>query len=491
MSFIDGTAVNVALPILQADLHASAADVQWVVEGYALFLSALILIGGSLGDIFGRRLMFGCGIALFALASLTCAFAPNAIVLVAARCLQGVGGALATPGSLALISGAFEGEARGRAIGLWSGFASIAGAGGPVIGGFLAQHFSWRYVFLLNLPFALIVIVILVFRVEETRDENDPRVVDWTGAVLATIGLGALVYALIGFQSGRFEPRSILTAVIGVFTLVAFVLYEKRARVPMMPLDTFGSRIFSMTNIYTFVLYAALGGSLYFVPFTLIDVQHYTPTAAGAVLLPLVLIQFVASPWSGGLLARIGPRIPLAIGALGAAGGFALFARPGIGGSYWTTYFPAVLVLGIGVALFVAPLTTTVMDSIDKSRSGLASGINNAVARTAGLIAVAALGIVLSAVFADGFSARISQAHVSAQTQAIAQNDRSKLTAGTVPPDIPVQDRPAVLVAIQEGYLAGFRAVMFVSAALCVFAALLAWAFIPATPRKVPGVGHT
>jgi len=479
MTFIDGSAVNVALPILQADFHASAADVQWVVEGYSLFLSALILIGGSLGDIFGRRLIFSIGIAAFAVASLACAFAPNMNVLILARCIQGCGGALAVPGSLALISATYQGVARGQAIGTWSGAASLTAAAGPVIGGYLAQHFSWRYVFLINLPLAVVVLVIAFWHVEESRDDAADFTVDWLGATLATAGLGSLVYGLIRLQDGQLDIAGLVCCAAGVVLLGAFLACEQREKVPMMPLSLFASKVFSAANIYTFFLYAALGGSLYFVPFALIDVQGYSPTAAGAAFLPFVFIQFAASRWSGGLVERIGPRTPLVIGAAVAAAGFALFARPGIGGSYWTTYFPAATVLGIGGAFFIAPLTTTVLDAVGRERSGTASGINNAVARTAGLVAIAAMGIVLAGVFARGFDPAIAHAHVSSATRALVNEHRAQLVAGTLPPGVPAGDRAIVERAQHENYLAGFRAVMLTGAAVSLLSAALAWFLIP------------
>ncbi|HEX3550772.1 MAG TPA: MFS transporter [Candidatus Elarobacter sp.] len=483
MTFIDGTAVNVALPVMQRELNANAAQMQWVVEGYALFLSALILLGGSLGDLYGRKRLFVAGVVVFALASAACAAAADVRVLIAARCVQGVGAACAMPESLALISASFAGAERGRAIGTWSGFAAITGAIGPVLGGWLAQHASWRWVFVINLPIALAVCAIAWRGVPESRDEAMLRRLDVPGAVLATLGLGAFTYGLIAAQGARPGAGALGAIVGGLIVLGLFVLAERRAPAPMMPLELFRSRVFFAANAYTLFLYAALGGSLYFLPYLLVDVQRYTPTAAGAAGLPFVLLMFVLSRWSGGLVARIGARIPLVGGALLAGAGFATYAIPGIGGSYWTTYFWPAVLLGLGGALFVAPLTTTVFEAVDTEKSGVASGVNNAVARTAGLIAVAALGIVLAAVFNGGFDARIARHHVSAQTARIARDDRARLYAGTVPSDVPATDRPAVAAAVREGYLAGFRAVMLVSAAVCVVAAGVALVAIPGRTR--------
>lgn len=479
MSFVDASAVNVALPVIQIDLHASAADAQWVVEGYALFLSALILIGGSLGDLFGRKRIFGVGVAIFSLASVACAFATTPALLVGARCVQGIGGALLTPASLALISATYEGAARGRAIGTWSGFASLTGAAGPVIGGFLAQHFSWRYVFLINVPAALVVLAIIATRVPESRDDDVPRIVDGFGSVLATLGLGALVYGLIRLQANIVDGAGIAAGVAGVVLLGCCIAWEARAIHPMMPLQLFASRAFSAANLYTFLLYATLGGSLYFLPFALIDAQNYSPTTAGAALLPFVFMQFFASRWSGGLVARIGARTPLAIGAIAVACGFALFARVGLGGSYWTTYFPGALALGLGGVFFVAPLTTLVMDAVDRSRSGIASGINNAIARTASLLAIAVLGIVYAGVFSTTFSDCVRAASVAAPTRVLVAANPGRFATGIVPADVPRSDRAVVGLAMREGTIAGFRVVMLLSAGISLAAALMALLFVP------------
>ena len=405
MAFIDGTAVNVSLPVIQRDLHTTTGQTQWVIEGYSLFLSALILSGGAFGDLYGRRRIFAIGIALFAVASLGCALAGNITALIVARCIQGIGGALSTPGSLSLISSAYDEQTRGRAIGMWSGFSSLTSAAGPVIGGWLTQDFSWRYVFLINVPIAIVVLLIVAFHVPESRDESADRRIDVTGAALVTLALGLLVYGLIAMNAGRISAPEVAMVCAGLVLLWLFVLFERHTPDPMMRCDLFASRAFSVANIYTFLLYGAIGGSLYFVPFVLINVHHYSPTAAGASLLPFVFSMVVLSRWSGGLVARIGPRTPLLLGAILAGLGFLAYALPGSDGSYWTTFFPAATILGLGGALFVAPLTTTVMDSVSVDHSGVASGMNNAIARTAGLIGIAALGIVVTSApsYVSGF----------------------------------------------------------------------------------------
>lgn len=476
MSMIDGTAVNVALPIIQRELNATSAGVQWVVESYLLFLSSLILIGGALGDRFGRKLVFGIGIVVFALASIWCGFAHSIGQMIAARSVQGIGGALATPGSLALISASFSGEARGRAIGTWSGFSAMTTAIGPVLGGWLAQSVSWRAVFFINVPLAVAVLVILVLWVPESRDDSAPGRVDVLGATLATLGLGALVYGLTLLQGGALDPAGIGATLAGLALLALFVRVERTERVPMIRLDLFKSRMFTVTNLYTLLLYAALGGSLFFVPFDLINVQGYSPSAAGAAFLPFILIMFAFSRVSGGLVARIGARAPLAAGAFVAGLGFIAYAFAGVGRSYWTSFFPAAAILGIGGALFVAPLTTAVMDSVDTAHSGIASGINNAIARTAGLIAIAVLGIALATAFERQLGAGLAQASATPATLATIARDRASIVAGRVPDGIrDPRQRALVHREIVRAYTAGFQAVMLLSAGISWLAALLAF----------------
>ncbi|GIW08542.1 MAG: MFS transporter [Dehalococcoidia bacterium] len=482
IAFIDGTVVNVALPALQADLGATVADVQWVVESYTLLLSALILVGGSLGDRYGRRRMFGAGIAIFAIASVACGLAPTPPTLIAARAAQGIGGALLVPGSLAIISAAFPESRRGRAIGLWSGFTGITMAIGPVLGGWLIEHLSWRWVFFLNLPIAAVVIAILLARVPETRDETATGRLDWAGALLVTIGLGGLVYGLITASvEGLTTVGVVVSLAGGAIALIAFLSVEARVEQPMLPLRLFRSRAFSGANLLTLLLYAALGGSLFFLPFNLIQVQGYSATAAGAAFLPFVLIMFVLSRWAGGLVDRYGARLPLIVGPAIAAIGFALFAIPEIGGSYWTTVFPAVAILGLGMGITVPPLTTVVMDSVDQRHVGTASGVNNAVARTAGLLAIALLSLAVVTVFNKELDRRLDTLPLDSTIRAAIDAQRSSLAAAAAPAGTPAAatlDR-----AIDEAYVAGYRVAMLIGAALAAISAIVAAVTLSGAPR--------
>ena len=473
MSFIDGTVVNVALPALQRDLNATATDVQWVVEAYALFLAALLLLGGSLGDLFGRRLIYAIGILIFALASIWCGLAPNVHHLIIARAIQGVGGALLVPGSLAIISASFAKKDRGQAIGTWSGATAITTALGPVMGGWLIEQYSWRAIFFLNLPLALVVIFLVVRFVPESRDEKDAGKLDLLGAALATIGLGALVYGLIESAGLGFRNPVVLIALIGgTLVLVAFVVVEARRRYPMMPLALFRSREFAGANLLTLFLYAALAGTLFFLPLNLIQVQGYSATAAGAAILPFILIMFLLSRWSGGLIKRYGSRLPLVTGPLIVAIGFALFLRPGVNGSYWTTFFPAVVVLGLGMAVSVAPLTTTVMNSVSESRAGIASGINNAVSRTAGLLAIAVFGVVMFQSFNACLDEHLAQMPISAEVRRTIDTERIKLAALELPANVSEETRTLFKRTVNDCFVYGFRRVMLIGVALALASSL-------------------
>lgn len=469
MAFIDGTVVSVALPVIQVDLHATAAEAQWVVEAYALFLAALILVGGSLGDRLGRRRIFATGVAVFTAASIACGLAPHIQALIVARAVQGIGAALLTPGSLAIISATFDTASRGRAIGTWSGFTSITAAFGPVLGGWLVEHASWRWVFFLNVPLAIAVLAVTFLRVPESRDIHATGHLDTRGALLATVGLGALVFGLIEWPAlGPGSPLVILALLLGVGALVAFVQVERRSAEPMVPLNLFRSRTFSGANLLTLLLYAATGAMTYFVPFNLIRVQGYSTTAAGAAFLPFILLMFLLSRWSGGLVSRYGSRLPLVVGPEIAGVGFALLAVPGIGGSYWTTFFPGIVVLGLGMSIAVAPLTTTVMGAVGQDRAGVASGINNAVARVASLLSIAVLGIVMAAVFASALDSSLAMSHAAPEIRHALDARRANLAGAQAPASVAEPLRSALQRAIAESFLAGFRIVMIICAVLAV-----------------------
>jgi EmrB/QacA subfamily drug resistance transporter len=439
-----------------------------------LLLSALLLVGGSLGDHYGRRRVFVLGVVIFAVASGLCGFAGTIRQLIAARAFQGIGAALLVPGSLAIISNSFSEQERGRAIGVWSGFSAITTGIGPVLGGWLIEHVSWRAVFFINIPFAFLVILISLRHVAENQDRESSRV-DWLGAILAALGLGALVYALIESSQVGFNNRAVVLALAaGVIVLIFFLLLESRLSSPMLPLTLFRSRTFTGTNVLTFLLYAALGGTLFFLPLNLIQVQGYSPTAAGAVLLPFILIMSFLSRWSGGLVSRYGPKIPLIVGPFITAVGYLLFLLPGIGGNYLTNFFPPVVVLGLGMAITVAPLTTTVMNSIAQNRAGIASGVNNAVARTASLVAIAVLGVVMLRVFAIGLDHRLRSANLPASVTQSLQSQSIKLAAIDIPKSVSPGMHQLIRRAIDESFMAGFRFVMVIGAALAAGSAVTA-----------------
>ena len=469
MAFIDGTVVNVALPALQTALQASVTEIQWVVESYALLLASLLLLGGSLGDLYGRRRVFLVGVLLFGLGSAWCGLAPSIASLILARGVQGIGAAFLVPGSLAIISASYAEDERGRAIGTWSGFTAITAAIGPVLGGWLVENASWRWVFFINLPLAVIVIWLTLWRVPESRNDGAVRSLDWPGAALASCGLGAITYALIESPVGiSARGASIwMLGLAGFCALVCFFIVESRSRAPMVALHLFRSRDFAGANLLTFLLYAPLGGILFFFPLDLIQVQHYSATQAGAALLPLILLLFVLSRWSGGLVARYGARLPLMTGSIVAASGFALFLRPGIGDLYWSTFFPAVVMLGIGMAISVAPLTTAVMESVPSREAGVASGVNNAVSRIAGLLAIAVFGIVLSAGFNRTLNRSLAQMKVSPSVHQSIDRQRSKF-AGAQISDTHIKR------AIDEAFVSGYRDVIWISVALALLGAFSA-----------------
>jgi EmrB/QacA subfamily drug resistance transporter len=401
MAFLDGTVVNVALPKIGEDLNASTSALQWILNGYLLTLASLILLGGSLGDRLGRRRVFQAGVVLFTLASLLCAIAPTVELLIFARMIQGIGGALLTPGSLAIIQASFRPADRARAIGAWSGLGGVATAFGPLLGGWLIAAISWRAIFLINLPIGVFVWIFAGIHVPESKDPTVTGKIDLSGAALAAIGLGGTTYALIEAPEGG-GAAVIATAVIGVAALIGFFVRERSAVTPMLPLGIFRSRQFSAANAVTFVVYAALGVVFFLLVSFLQISMGYTPIEAGSASLPITVLMLLGSARAGALAQKIGPRIPLTLGPLIIAAGLLLMERIDPGDTYIATVFPAVLVLGIGLTLVVAPVTATVLAAVDSSHAGIASGVNNAVARVAGLLAVAVVP-VLSGITGDKF----------------------------------------------------------------------------------------
>jgi EmrB/QacA subfamily drug resistance transporter len=473
MAFIDSSVVNVALPKMESELETTLAYMTWVINAYTLCMSALLLIGGAAADQIGRRRIFIIGIILFSVASIGCGFAPNVEVLILARAIQGVGAALLIPCSLAIIGAAFSEKERGAAIGVWSGASAIAAGSSPLMGGWLVDHVTWRAIFLINPIIALPTILIALRHVPESIDTEAKKGLDSLGAALAFFGLGSLVYGLITASERGWSSPIVLGAILlGAILLVAFVAAERRSQVPMMPLNVFKSRTFAGVNILALLLYGALGGTMFFLPFLLIQVHGYTATEAGAAFLPFTIILALLSKWGGGLVDRFGARLPLIVGPAIVAGGFALLGVPGTSGSYWTTFFPPMVVLGIGLAVTVAPLTTTVLNSVAQHQTGVASGINNAVAQVASLLLIAILGTVGIATLNRALDRNLANA--TPEVRQIGDMARHGFILPAVPPGTSQQTQEAAHAAVANAFLDTIRHVMVLTAALSLASAAAA-----------------
>lgn len=475
MAFIDGSVVGVALPAMQADLAAPVSEAQWIVNAYMLLLGALILSGGAAGDRFGRRRTFIIGVIAFTAASIGCGLAPNAASLIAARALQGVGAALLVPNSLAIISAAFPEKERGRAIGTWAGASALTTALGPVLGGWLTDAWSWRAIFFINVPVAAVAVAISVWHMPESHGTARSKV-DWLGATLAVVGLGCLTYGLTLASDAKWiDPAVLASLLVGGAVLAAFVWFESRTVAPMMPLQLFRSPAFSGANAITLLLYFSLSGAMFFLPFNLIRIQGYSAALAGAAFLPMSLTMGLLSRWSGGLIERYGPRRLLIVGPLIAALGLALFAVPGIGGAYWKTFLAPMAVLGFGMAISVAPLTTTVMRGAQDRYAGVASGINNTTARVAGMLAVALLGAIAVGEFGRALDARLDRLQPAPEVRSALQAEVPKLAEAAVPQNVDRAEQKILERALHESFVHSFRIVSLVAAALAALSAAVAW----------------
>ncbi len=500
MGFISGGALSVALPALQRSLGATAADLLWITNGYTLMLASLILVGGSLGDHYGRKRIFGYGIWIFTLASIACGLAPTVEFLIGARIVQGIGGAMMIPGSLAIISAYFSDDQRGGAIGLWSAFTALTTVAGPVVGGFLADpqiwigilpeaaaNQMWRGVFFINVPLAIVALAVLYAKVPESRDEEAAAALDIPGAILATVGLGAMTYGFIQAGDSGFNLVNGAVLITGIALLVVFVVWQAITDNPMMPLSLFRSPIFSGANLLTLFLYAGLQGSLFFFSLNLIQAQGYPESIAGFATLPFAILLIVMSRQSGAIADRIGPRIPLTVGSIIVGVGFAALALPGLTdgpSSYWWTYFPGMMLIGFGMGIVVAPLTTAVMGSVPQHQSGTASGINNAASRTAGVLAIAIIGAVVLIQFNTTLDNRISTLGLSeANTQALMAQ-ASELGNVQVPEGVAEADAPAVQRAIALAFVDVFRTASWIGAVLAWASAVFAWFTLRVKPSE-------
>ncbi len=488
IAYIDESVVNVALPAIETDLKTSVEVIQWLVNAYTLCLSAFVLTGGAAGDLFGRRRIFVTGIAIFAVMSIWCGLSPDIFQLILARGVQGAGAALLIPCSLAIIGATFDEAERGKAIGTWAGFSALAGAAGPLLGGWIVDHFSWRWIFLINPLLALPTIWFALIKVPESRDTQVKGGLDWRGSLLALASLGSVAFGLMSAPMFGWSSLTVVGALlIGLLLLAAFIWEEARSPAPMLPLGLFQSRTFSAVNLLTLLLYAGLGGAFFFLPFALIQVGGFSAVLAGAAFLPFTLIMATLSRWAGGLLDRFGAKGPLIIGPAIAGLGLALLARPIGGGSYWAFLVP-IAVLGFGMVIAVAPLTSTVISAVPDHEAGIAAGINNAVASVANLLAVAVFGALALGLYDRGLDRNLAGKSLPNEVTRAIGDARGQFVIAPALEKIQGDDRQLAENIIRESLAESIRTVMLLCAALALAGAASS-ALLPSGRHQHPGSG--
>lgn len=480
--FIDGAALNVALSALQKDMELSGTQLLWVINGYALFLSALLMVGGSLGDLYGRNKIFLIGVVLFSLSSLACGLSVNATQLLFARVFQGIGGALLTPGSLSILSAHFNSEIRGNAIGLWSTFSALMGLIGPVLGGWLAGLGLWRMIFFLNVPLSIFVFIIIVNKVPETKNEEAEKL-DIKGAILVTLGLAGITFGFTeSSQFGFRDPVIISTIIIGIVGLIGFLISQQKNKHPMMPLSLFKSSTFLGGNILTLLIYAAMGGALFFIPLNLIQIQGYSEIETGLAMLPLILCIVTISPLMGNYVGKNGYKTPLIIGPFLTAVGYFLFSFMGITDgpfSYFSTFFIPFLILGIGMGITVAPLTSSVMGAIPENNIGIGSGINNTIARAANVLAIALIGTYAILSFKTLVEEKmILQNDLSATDKVAIINETINFSAAQPPKFLQEEQKVQIEDIYQHAFVESFNRVVRLAAILTFFSCFVTFILI-------------
>lgn len=478
MAFIDSTAVNTILPVLQRELNATITQTQWIIEGYALFISSLILLGGALGDKYGRKKIFILGLLVFSLSSIACGFSIGTKQLIYARAFQGVGGALLVPGSLAIVNTSFNSESRGRALGVWSALSGATTGLGPVLGGWLAENMSWRLIFFINIPIALIVLAVLVFKVTEDKPQSSTKL-DILGSVLISAGLGFIIFGLIESSNHSFLSFHVLgTISFGLLLIAWFVYHENRIKYPILPLNIFNSKTFTGSNIVSLLFWAAWNAAIFFIPFGFIQLHGYTATEVALGFLPAILMLFIAAPITGVFINRIGVRLPLMIGNSIIAIAYLFFAFPGLTTKYVNDWLFPILLMGLGIGITISPMVSAVMGSIDKAYSGLGSGINNTVGRVAGLFAIAILGVVAINSFNFGLDKLMVDIPLDLEARQFIELEKIKLAGAEIPHWLSENVASRLSLSIKQSFLYSFRIVMVLNVIIAFAGTIVAYFMI-------------